>query len=231
MNTRNHRKLVVEQSAVGLDAYAYFYRFGPCSGLTTPLVVYFGGAISTHVYHARRDTEPLPLVEIFEDALSRACVEYVDLLVVACPLIGRAVPAFRARMFELLLGELLPRSPNPKSERVAFFGNSEGAHIAAVLAFELEAVLALATTAAVGLAEAADESERRLFAGKRYLSFADVGDPCSKFTHAFWEAMILRGIPVDVIEREGGHDFEDYVANGSAREAFGRLLDCLARKA
>jgi hypothetical protein len=45
--------------------------------------------------------------------------------------------------------------------------NSAGAHIAAVLAFELDRVWALGTTAAVGIAEAAHESERRLFAGRR----------------------------------------------------------------
>ena len=79
----------------------------------------------------------------------------------------------------------------------------------------------------MGLVEAADESERRLFAGKRYRSFANEDDPCRDHTIRFWEAMILRGIPVDVIERAGGHAFEDYVANGSVREAFAWLLDSL----
>ena len=102
---------------------------------------------------------------------------------------------------------------------MAFFGNSAGAHIAAMLAFELESVQALATTAAVGLAEAVEESGQQLFAGKRYLSFANADDPCAEYTHRFWEAMIARGIAVDVIERAGGHAFEDYVANGSARQA------------
>ena len=110
---------------------------------------------------------------------------------------------------------------------MAYYANSARAHIAPVLAFEHERVRALATTAAVGLAEAAHESERRLFAGKRYLSFANLDDPCADHTHRFWEAMIMRGFSVDVIEREGGHPFDDYVANGSAHQAFTWLLDRL----
>lgn len=165
MNTRNHKKIFVEPSAVDHDAFADWYRCGPASETGAPLVVYFGGAISSDVYNARRDTEPLSLVEIFEDALSTTGVESVDLLVVPCPLIGRAVPDFRTRSLRFLLEQLLPRTPNQNPERMAFFGNSAGAHIAAVLAFELEEVRALATTAVVGLVEAVDESERRLFVG------------------------------------------------------------------
>jgi hypothetical protein len=43
--------------------------------------------------------------------------------------------------------------------------------------------------------------------------------------------MILRGIPVDAIEHEGGHGFDDYVENGSVREAYAWLLDCLSTMA
>jgi hypothetical protein len=231
MNSRSHQKIVVEHSAVDHDAFADFYRFGPVPQPAMPLVVYFGGAISTDVYNARRDTEPLSLVELVEDALIATGVESVDLLVVPCPLIGRKYPDFRSRIFRFFLEELLPRTPNPEPERMAFFGNSAGAHIAATFAFELDSVRALATTAAVGLVEAADESERRLFEGRRYLSFANEADPGTEHTYRFWEAMILRGISVDVFEREGGHAFEDYVANGSAREAFAWLLDSVSTKA
>jgi hypothetical protein len=82
---RSHKKIVIEQSAVGHDAFADFYRLGRCIGPTTPLVAYFGGAISTDVYNARRDTEPLSLVELLEYALFATGVESVDLLVVPCP--------------------------------------------------------------------------------------------------------------------------------------------------
>lgn len=231
MIPRSHQKIVIEQSAVGRDAFADFYRLGQMPGSGTPLLVYFGGAISTDVYNARRDTEPLSLVGLIEYALFATGVESVDFLVVPCPLIGRAIPDLRSRIFRFVLEELLPQTPNPKPERMGFFGNSAGAHIAAVLAFELEGVRALATTGAVGLVEAVDESELRLFAGKRYLSFANETDPCSEHTHTFWEAMIARGIAVDLLERPGGHPFEDYVANDSARDAFTWLLDSLSMKA
>jgi hypothetical protein len=39
--------------------------------------------------------------------------------------------------------------------------------------------------------------------------------------------MISRGSAVDVIGREGGHAFDDYLANGSALLAFAWLLDSL----
>jgi hypothetical protein len=42
----------------------------------------------------------------------------------------------------------------------------------------------------------------------------------AEYTHRFWEAMIVRGIAVGVIERAGGYAFEDYVSNGSALQAF-----------
>ncbi len=229
MKSRIHQKVVVERSAVDHEAFADFYQFGDAPA--RPLLVYFGGAISSSVYHSRRETEPSSLVELFEAALRATGVESVDMLVVPCPLIGRSYPDFRSRVFRFVIEELLSRTPNPEPEALVFFGNSAGAHIAAVLAFELERVRALATTAAVGLVEAADESERRLFAGKRYLSFANLDDPCVDHTIRFWEAMIMRGIAVDVIERAGGHAFEDYVANGAALEAFNWLLGGLSVKA
>lgn len=228
MKSRTHQKVVVERSAVDHEAFADFYGFGDVPGPARPLLIYFGGAISSNVYHSRRETEPSSLVELFEVALRATGVESVDMLVVPCPLIGRTYPDFRSRIFTFVIEELLSRTPNPEPEALVFFGNSAGAHIAAVLAFELERVRALATTAAVGLVEAADESERRLFAGKRYLSFANLDDPCVDHTIRFWEAMIMRGIAVDVIERAGGHAFEDYVENGSVLEAFAWLLGCLS---
>lgn len=185
---------------------------------------YFGGSISTAVCDAHLSTEPLSLVDLFESARAGAGVDSVDLLVVPCPPIGRAYPDFRSRIQAFVVDELHQRIPNPEPGHVAMLGNSAGAHIAAMLAFELERVRALATTGAVGLVEASDENELRLVAGRRYKSFANGDDPCSTYTHQFWESMILRGIAVDVIERAGGHAFEDCVANGSVREAFEWLI-------
>ena len=184
-----HKKVVVDHSAIDRVAFADWYRFGSGTEHATPLVIYFGGSIST----------------------------------------GRAYPDFRSRIQTFVLEELLRRTPNPEPRHVAMLGNSAGAHIAAMLAFELERVRALATIGAVGLVEAANESDLRLFAGKRYKSFASEDDPCSTYTHQFWEAMISRGIAIDVIERDGSHAFEDYVANGSVHDAFAWLLAELSR--
>jgi|CXWL01.1.fsa_nt_gi hypothetical protein len=222
-----HKKIIVPDAAVGHEVFADWYRFGADLGGAMPLVVYFGGAISTATYEARRDTEPSPIRELFEFAIAETGLESVDLLVIPCPLIGRSEVDFRARIFSFVLDELLPRTPNPEPARVAFFGNSAGAHLAAMLAFESETVRVLATTAGVGMADAAMESERRLFAGKRYLCFANDDDPCTPYTHAFWEEMLSHGVAVDVIERAGGHAFDDYVANGSARECFVFAIEAL----
>jgi hypothetical protein len=223
-----HEKLLVDGAAVGHDAHADWYRFGSDNGAERPLVAYFGGSISSAVYHARRESEPTSLVELFEAAREHVKVESVDLLVVPCPLIGRAVEDFRARIFRFVLEEILPGTPNPKPAAMSLFGNSAGAHIAAMLAFELDTVRALVTTAGVGMAEAAAESERRLFAGKRYLSFANREDFCASYSHEFSRMMSGLGITVEVIEREGGHAFADYVANGSARHAFAFALEGVA---
>lgn len=186
-------------------------------------------AIRRLLSNIRPSIAPLSLVDLFESARSGSDTDSVDLLVVPCPPLGRSYPGFRSRIQTFVLEELLQRTPNPEPKHVALLGNSAGAHIAAMLAFELERVRALATIGAVGLVEAADESDLRLFAGKRYKSFANEDDPCSKYSHQFWEAMILRGIAVDVIERAGSHAFEDYVANGSVRDAFAWLLAVLSR--
>jgi hypothetical protein len=222
-----HEKIFVDDAAVGHDAHADWYRFGADNDVERPLVVYFGGSISTAVYHARRESEPRSLVELFDEAREHVKVESVDLLIVPCPLIGRAVPDFRARIFRFVLEEILPRTPNPEPAAMSLFGNSAGAHIGAMIAFELDSVRALVTTAGVGMAEAAAESERRLFAGKRYLSFANRDDFCAPYSHEFSRVMSGFGIAVEVIEREGSHAFDDYVANGSARHGFAFALEAI----
>src|SRR5437867_6032330 len=68
MRDARHEKLLVDAAAVGHDAHADWYRFGSDNGAERPLVAYFGGSISTAVYHARRESEPTSLVELFEAA-------------------------------------------------------------------------------------------------------------------------------------------------------------------
>ena len=227
-----HRKLVVENAAVGHEAFGDWYRFGPeveeyPGAPDVPLVVYFGGAISTPTYEARRETEPSPIREVFEIELAVAGIESVDLLVVPCPLIGRSEPDFAARISTFVLDELLGSTPNPKPSRLVFFGNSAGAHLASTLAFELASVRALVTMGGVGMAEAVRASERRLFAGRRYRCFANDDDTCTSHTHAFWVEMLSHGVAVDVTERPGGHDFDDYFANGSVQDGFAVALESL----
>lgn len=235
-----HLKISVPDSVVCADAFGDAYRFeagaDTSPSLDVPLVVYFGGAISTATYHARRDTEPAPIRELFERALAEVghdvaatvdataaatvAANTVDLLVVPCPPIGRSEPDFRARIFAFVHDELLPRTPNPTPSRVAFVGNSAGAHLAAMLAFESDAVRALATTGGVGMLEAAQESERRLLTGKRYRCFANLDDPRAPHAHAFWDEILSHLVSADVIERPGGHAFDEHIANGSALDAF-----------
>lgn len=227
-----HLKLVANNAAVGHEAFGDWYRFGPeveadGSALDVSHVVYFGGAISTPTYEARRETEPAPIRELFETALADAAIESVDLLVVPCPLIGRSEPDFTARISTFVLDELLGSTPNPEPSRLVFFGNSAGAHLASTLAFELASVRALVTMGGVGMAEAVRASERRLFAGTRYRCFANHDDPCTSQTHAFWVEMLSRGVAVDVIERPGEHDFDDYFANGSVQDGFAVALESL----
>ena len=110
-------------------------------------------------------------------------------------------------------------------ETIALLGYSYGAHIAAMLTFKVPQVCALATLGGIGMLEAEEESEERLFENKRYLCFANRDDMIGTNSRAFSNRMAEHSVKVDVIERNGGHMFDDYVENCSARHAFAFLLE------
>jgi len=77
----SHKKIIVEDSSIGDVAYCDWYRYGESDG-PVPMVVYLGGAINRDQYLERIKSEPLPVVEEFNKALSRlGFTGAIDLLV------------------------------------------------------------------------------------------------------------------------------------------------------
>lgn len=219
-----HQKIIVEDSVLWPDAYANYYRTNPAT-VASPLILYFGGAISTSVYDSRRQTEPVAIKAEFESAVAHMGYPAADLLVIPNPPVGRASPDYRRRMFTFVLQEMLPLVRDGKARYQATLGYSYGAYLAAMLTFELRQVRALATLGGVGMPEAAEESEHRLFADKRYLCFKNESDITGSYSQAFSLSMAIHRIKVDVIERPGTHGFDDYAKNCSVRHAFAFLLN------
>jgi hypothetical protein len=76
----DHRKIVVERSALGTRLFADWYRFG-ARGEAAPLVYYIGGAITDAEYEGRMAAEPTPILIQFRRALAGASIGRVDLLI------------------------------------------------------------------------------------------------------------------------------------------------------
>ena len=225
-----HHKLVAQNSVLWPNAFADFYRLNHTAS-RAPFVIYFGGAISPETYESRRETQPLAILKEFQSAVAHLNCDAADLLVIPNPPVMRNAPDHRQRVFKFVLEEMLPLTGAAMPERMGLLGYSYGAYIAAMLSFELTQVSALATIGGVGMSDAADESERKLWTTKQFLCFANNDDMIGANSRAFSRSMDERGIKVDVTERQGGHRFDDYAENCSVRHAFAFLLESMRRTA
>jgi hypothetical protein len=206
------------------NAYADSYRLGTRYS-SLPLIIYFGGAIPPETYNLRRETEPLAILSEFQSAVEHLQLDAAELLVVPNPPVMRTEPDYRRRVIKFVTEELVPRVREKEVESMALLGFSYGAYIASTLAFELTQVRALAAIGGIGMAEPLSESDGKLCGAKSYLCFANRDDMIGGNSRQFSTQMGANGIRIGLIEREGGHSFDDYATNCSVRHAFSFLLE------
>lgn len=71
----------------------------------------------------------------------------------------------------------------------------------------------------VGMVGVVEAAPSEAVAGKSFKCFVNDEDPLSEQSERFAALMARSGRQVDVVRRQGGHSFEDFVNNGSAAEA------------
>ena len=222
-----HQRISLENSILYKNAYADSCSFGNCQPPIL-LVVYFGGAISPETYDLRRETEPLAILSEFQSAVTHLHRDATQLLVIPNPPVMRTAPNYRRRVTTFVTDELITQVRPEPLQNLALVGFSYGAYVAATLAFGSPQVRALATLGGIGMAQALSESQQKLYSEKRYLCFANSEDMIGTESREFSRHVAAREIRIDLIERQGGHTFDDYATNCSVRHAFAFLLESVS---
>jgi hypothetical protein len=216
-----HKKIIVEDSSIGDVAYCDWYRYGK-SESPSPMVVYIGGAINRDQYLGRMKSEPLPVVEEFNTALSEMnFTGAIDLLV--CPYRPISMSQLQSvprAFFNLLLYDFLPSTVNPRPSSLSLVGYSLGAYLAAYLLFNLAAAKSLATLGGCGMATALTETINPQLENKQIVSYSNRGDGTEDEDRDFTNILTEHGIEYEIIRRSGLHQFADYAANDSVSDAF-----------
>ena len=213
-------KLDIPSSALGLDAFAHFYRWPEERREPAPLVVWVGGAISPEEYEKRRLGEPRELLAELERARERLGGISFDALMLSAPP-ALLTPDSRAENFYRFLAfEIFPLLPPPRPTALGLVGNSFGAHLLASFAAHRPDVRALATIAGVFLWNAFAAAESDLPPDLKLKCFANDEDPASEFADELRQELAARGRELTVVSGPGGHPFADYAANGFVTAAF-----------
>ncbi len=210
-------RLIAATPELGPNLFADFFS-AVAGAHRRPLLVYFSGALSERRYEERRKSEPTNVVEAFRESGPVALAW--DLLVVAAPPTFVAREPGLGRIVSALVSEFLAASPNPEPPATAAVGMSYGALLGCAYVLEVQRCNRLAAPAGVGMAEVTESAPREALAGKTFKCFVNDGDPLSEQSHRFARQMRGYGRRVEVVTRHGEHSFVDFVANGSAAEAF-----------
>lgn len=208
---------MLDYPPVGPHLFADFHSGLQRAGRRS-LLVYFNGALNERRYEERRATQPTHIFEVFGEI--ETADEAWDLLVIPPPpaLTERGL-AMRRIVAELVL-TFVGSSPNPAPAVFAAVGMSYGAMLGCAFTLEADGCDRLATLAGVGMVEVVEAAPPEELAGKSFKCFVNDGDPLSDQSDRFAAVMAASGRRVEVIRRHGGHAFVDFVANGSAAEAF-----------
>lgn len=213
-------KLEVPHSALGLPAFADFYRYPADRPQPAPLVIWIGGAIPLEKYEQRRATEPLEIVAECAIARARLGDPPCDLLLLSSPPTLQGLASRLDLFHQLLAFELFPLLPPPHPTALGLIGNSFGAHLATGFACRRPDARALATIAGVGLWDAIRESGGDLSPDLALRCYANEEDFAGVYAYELETELAARGRTLDLIVRPGDHPFADDAANGSIREAF-----------
>jgi pimeloyl-ACP methyl ester carboxylesterase len=182
------------------------------------MLVYFGGALNERRYEERRGTEPLIVEEAFRLSTPEAAA-WALLVVPPPPSLTERGPGLRPVVVDLV-SAFLRAGVRPEPSTTAAVGMSYGAMLGCAFTLEEPRCRRLATLAGVGMADVAAAAPQDAVTGKAFRCFVNDGDPLSEQTRRFAALMRGAGRRVDVVERHGEHSFADFVANGSAAEAF-----------
>lgn len=218
-----HMKLISDDNAFNHTIFADWYRLGEPSDLMPALIIYVGGAISSAEYQTRRKTEPLQIVQECERAFDNSGQNCVDLLILPFP--PDPDSWAHPQLFAVLMLDLLRQTPNPRPLKIGCVGYSIGASFASYLTFNLTQVKALAVMGGYGMCEGANESRMLGDVKERcYRSWWNA-DSTGYMENLFFLHFLTRhDATMDIVTGAGEHDFPDYAANNSVRDAFKFVL-------
>lgn len=213
----DHRRIDVPKSALALNLFADYYRYGRRNGRAErpPLVCCWGGALNVGQYEERRAARPARLLAEIAQILVDAPIWDVDVLFLPNPeIVPRSRPQLRRDLAHAFVDELLPRTLNPEPSALGFLGHSAGAYVVTCLALDLPASRAVAAVGGVGMTEALLETSDAIAANLQFAAFTNYDDPVADETSVFEAALGSRGRSLLVERGRGGHEIEDYLDNG-----------------
>ena len=206
--------------------YLNRYRFGT-EGVAAAVVVYVGGAISRSDYESRRHTSPDALVEPFAEAWAARPTCPVDFVVLPCPTsLGTHREDWILHHYDNDILPLLGQAPTA----LGCVGYSAGAAHALRLAVCSEAQ-GLTVIGPAGLSRTVHDlrnlrttqaQDGRVFRARGFLNNSD--NVCRDTR---WSSGMPASLRFSWCHREGTHPWREYVANGSAREAFADVLQAV----
>jgi len=223
--TLEHRKIIIDVSTLGRNTHADYYWAGEES--SNNLVVFIGGSINEQEYAQRMNSSPDKLAEIFKCAIGNANIN-CDFIALSSPPSGKHThDNFLNAFMMFLLQELLPKTRSPRPRNISIAGNSYGAYVATFLAMSLAPVKALVTFAGAGMTEAAIASNRININSLKIKVFSNIDDGTEEEDRRFSEYLKRNSVNIDVVRRNGGHSFCDYISNGSVDDGINYLLENL----
>jgi len=223
MRQNSHLKLRSLENPFNHCIFADWYRFGESQEEEVPLIIYVGGAISLEEYRKRETTEPLQVVQEFSKAVGNSELSCIDLLVLPFP--PESDGGVYQQLFSVLILELPLTTPNPRPSQIGCIGNSIGASFASYLTFSLKQVKALATLGGYGMVEGANDSNMvGEVADRVYRCWWNADSPGYMENLFFLQLLTRYDADMEIVTGSGGHDFADYAANGSVRDAFAFIL-------
>jgi hypothetical protein len=213
-------------------------------------VVYIGGSISDKIYEARRETEPVAVVNEFLAVAGG--IPATDLLVCPFPSPSRTPVGdgaglehgpdgvvvlsenawqsiLRKRFLFYLVSELLRAREAPLPPTLAFLGFSAGAYLAVGLALDLPRAKGAAVFGGTNMAEALAQSPPDAHQGKQFLALAGDEDPLAPNSAEFCSLLSHLGGLGETRAVPASHSFQEYASCGAVRECFAFALKLLLK--
>jgi len=205
--------------------YADVYSYGDSAD--APCIYYIGGAVTHKTYMTRAATEPVAIVKELESAIGRfGGPDALDLIITPCPMPRERKETWLGEYMDMFQFKLIGMALEHPMGRAVFMGNSMGAYYATHMALNIESARGLISIAGVGMGEAAERDRQRL-PGLKIKCYSNFGDSHASNTESFASLMDKHEVPHELARGIGGHEFEDYAANGFVADAFRFALQAL----